>query len=837
MAMLLAIVLLHPELGDPEPLRSNQLFTLLNYLNSLFISLTLFLPMCIQYFYDTTVSCSRIQKFLLIPELEGDQLPLVDHSPSPMVSMNNVYARWSNEDNRFVLSDVSFEISGPHLIAVVGPVGSGKTSLLQAILGELPYTKGSVTRCSNVAYMPQLSWVFPGTVRENVLGSFQYEPSRYMEVLKATTLNVDVSRFSHGDLTQVGERGVSLSGGQKARIGLARAAYTSADLLLLDDPLAAVDARVASHLFEHCICGMLSNRLRVLVTHQHHLLPKVDKIIVMKEGRIAHFGTYNQLLDQGVDFALLRDEAPKRIVPVESTLNDHYFLSNKENFGNHTTTPGFANQMQKNSFLSDKFANHVNSRRTKSARGLSSFRRELNRPYLIDNVERHGPDADPNCIPEVLISQSTDRLQHPPTPSDYYDKRLISSTEIHGPKSFVRKRLTEKDSSCSHPNDTPRGSITSRIAFSMENVLASGMIDRLSVNIGDDEGKELSDHILDETEELPPEEEYRRGSVSWKFYIILGRIGGGWFGVFGTLFLFIATIVNYSGCDVWLSEWSTVVDSRQLLGNASNLTLSNDLVLWDMSNNRFNLLVYCLLTVSLILISSLRSLAFYVILINSSKRLHDGMLRACLATRLKIETLKEGRTIAGLWFTTLNDVQLGSVIANLPGGLDSTIVEGGLNFSTGQRQLLALARAILGGNQILVVDEATANVDPETDAVIQKTLRSQFSSCTVLTVAHRLRTVIDNEVIVVMDGGRIIEMGAPHALLNPQLAERDKERFYADQEGKRDESPFEEVDGVSGSGPLARLVRQTGLEEAKLLAQTARDAYIKMLSLKPHEYP
>ncbi|KAF5397722.1 hypothetical protein PHET_08966 [Paragonimus heterotremus] len=174
-------------------------------------------------------------------------------------------------------------------------------------------------------------------------------------------------------------------------------------------------------------------------------------------------------------------------------------------------------------------------------------------------------------------------------------------------------------------------------------------------------------------------------------------------------------------------------------------------------------------------------------------------------------------------------VQLNKVISNNPDGLDARISEGGSNFSTGQRQLLALARAILGGNQILVVDEATANVDPETDTIIQKALRSQFARCTVLTVAHRLLTVIDNDLLVVMDRGRIVEQGEPHFLLNPNLAEQDRNHVRSRQ------TPVvnaldNQSEAVTGHGPLANLVRQTGLEESRLLAKLAREAYLKMLN-------
>lgn len=117
-----------------------------------------------------------------------------------------------------------------------------------------------------------------------------------------------------------------------------------------------------------------------------------------------------------------------------------------------------------------------------------------------------------------------------------------------------------------------------------------------------------------------------------------------------------------------------------------------------------------------------------------------------------------------LW-DALGEVELKTAVADLPHGLESIMSEGGSNFSVGQRQLVCLARAIIRNNKILVLDEATANVDPHTDALIQTTIRHKFSNCTVLTIAHRLHTIMDSDKVLVMDAGRNVEFGHPHELL------------------------------------------------------------------------
>lgn len=165
----------------------------------------------------------------------------------------------------------NYELFGFFLIKV----GSGKGSILNAILGEMPITDGKVMIKGQISYASQEPWVFPGTLRQNVLFGQDMDPERYFKVLEVCALNRDINNFEHGDLTLVGERGVALSGGQKARVNLARSIYRKADIYLLDDPLSAVDAHVGRHLFEACIKTFLKDKAVILVTHQiQHLQGK-----------------------------------------------------------------------------------------------------------------------------------------------------------------------------------------------------------------------------------------------------------------------------------------------------------------------------------------------------------------------------------------------------------------------------------------------------------------------------------------------------------------------------------------------------------------------------------
>jgi len=158
-----------------------------------------------------------------------------------------------------------------------------QSSLLNLILGELEPLKGSRKVIGRMAYASQEPWIFSGTVRQNILCRSEYDAERYNRVIEACDLSDDIRLLPNGDSTCVGERGVSLSGGQKARVNLAQALYVDADIYLLDDPLSAVDAHVGRDLFDKAIKSFLNGKIRVLVTHQLHYLNNVDQILILNQ--------------------------------------------------------------------------------------------------------------------------------------------------------------------------------------------------------------------------------------------------------------------------------------------------------------------------------------------------------------------------------------------------------------------------------------------------------------------------------------------------------------------------------------------------------------------------
>ncbi|KZP00831.1 ABC protein [Calocera viscosa TUFC12733] len=210
-------------------------------------------------------------------------------------------------DEPFALRDITMHIPRGQLVAIVGPVGAGKSSLLQGLLGEMRRTKGSVTFGGAVGYCAQTAWIQNATLRENVLFGQEWDEDRYWKAIHDSSLLADLEQLPDGDLTEIGEKGINLSGGQKQRVNIARALYYDADIVALDDPLSAVDAHVGRALFANAIQGALKSRGKtvILVTHALHFLPLVDYIYTFQDGVIAEQGTYEQLVAQNGTFSRL----------------------------------------------------------------------------------------------------------------------------------------------------------------------------------------------------------------------------------------------------------------------------------------------------------------------------------------------------------------------------------------------------------------------------------------------------------------------------------------------------------------------------------------------------
>lgn len=219
--------------------------------------------------------------------------------------MSIVNGSFTWEENEVTLKNINIEVPKNTLCAIVGTVGSGKSSVIEAFLGEMEKISGTVNTVGSIAYVPQQAWIQNATLRDNILFGRPYNRSRYNRVIDACALRADIEMLSAGDKTEIGEKGINLSGGQKQRISLARAVYSDADLYFLDDPLSAVDSHVGKHIFEQVIGpnGLLAQTTRILVTHGITFLPETNYIYVMKLGEISENGTYQDLLNRKGDFS------------------------------------------------------------------------------------------------------------------------------------------------------------------------------------------------------------------------------------------------------------------------------------------------------------------------------------------------------------------------------------------------------------------------------------------------------------------------------------------------------------------------------------------------------
>jgi ATP-binding cassette subfamily C (CFTR/MRP) protein 4 len=196
---------------------------------------------------------------------------------------------------------MNFDLKHDSLLMVAGKIGSGKTTLLFSIMEENRRIKGSLDIRGKIAYVEQEPFIFSSTVEDNITFGLEYNDERFKKCIDAACLEADMELLSNGQKTIIGERGINVSGGQKARISLARAIYQDADIYLLDDPLSAVDPEVANNIFEKAILGALRNKCVVLVTHQLQFMRRCQQIMILQDGEQRLIGTYDELLKQGFD--------------------------------------------------------------------------------------------------------------------------------------------------------------------------------------------------------------------------------------------------------------------------------------------------------------------------------------------------------------------------------------------------------------------------------------------------------------------------------------------------------------------------------------------------------
>uniref|UniRef100_A0A8B9QSS7 Multidrug resistance-associated protein 1 n=1 Tax=Anas platyrhynchos TaxID=8839 RepID=A0A8B9QSS7_ANAPL len=875
-------------LDKENVLTATKVFTSITLFNIL--RLPLFdLPSVISAVAQTKVSLRRLEDFLCAEDLNPEDVN-TSYSGNHAVGFIGASFRWE-KNGLPILKNLSVSIPEGSLVAVVGQVGSGKSSFLSAILGEMEKLEGTVQRRGSVAYVAQQAWIQNDSLQENILFGANLNRSYYELVLESCALLPDLEQLPKGDQTEIGERGVNISGGQKQRVSLARAVYSNADLYLLDDPLSAVDVHVGKHLFEKLIgpSGLLKNKTRVLVTHNLRLLPHADLIIVMEEGKISEMGTYWELISKKANFVELvqvfgaenRSEAttPKegektRVVCLFIVLKylqafswRWMWLTIAAYVGQNALAIGqnlWLSTWTAETAKASDFTEWKQSQNYKLGiygllgflqgllvccgayvltRGSLCASQELHH-QLLDSV-LHLPlqhfETNPvgqiinrftkdlfivdvrfhyylrtwlNCTLDVIgtilvitfasplfivaviplgylyftiqryyiaSSRQIRRLagaSHSPVISHFSATVLGRSTirAFGHQERFIRKNydVVYENLVYFYNNVISNRWLSVRLEFlgnlmvffaALFVVLAGNTVSSSTVGLSisyalniiqslnfwvrkacEIETNAVSIERVCEYANMDKEEPWitsKRPPVGWPDRGII-------------------QFVNYKAqyrkdLDLALDDISFQTRSNEKIGivgrtGAGKSTLTNSL--FRILEGFGGKIIIDGIDISTIGLHDLRR---NLNIIPQDPILFSGTLQSNLDPLGKHSDIE-------LW-EALELCHLKGFVESLPKKLLHEISEGGENLSIGQRQLVCLARVLLRKAKILVLDEATASVDMETDNLVQSTIKREFYNCTILTIAHRLHTVMDSERVLVLDAGRILEYDTPNNLL------------------------------------------------------------------------
>ncbi|KAL3460144.1 P-loop containing nucleoside triphosphate hydrolase protein [Aspergillus heterothallicus] len=816
----------------------------------------------------------------------------------------------------FSMHGLNLRIEGAELIGIIGAVGSGKSSLLSAIAGEMRRTAGDCTTQGRRAFCAQVPWIQSTTIRENITFGQEFDQARYDAVIDACALKPDLRILPHGSSTEIGEKGINLSGGQKHRISLARAIYFDPDIIILDDPLAAVDAETGSHLMEHAICGLLKNTCRLLATHQVQLLHRCDRIIVMENAKIVACDSLDNLMkredvstrvlrtvEMGVDRETANSDASRETPKDPPVLDekpgdtimqeeDRQFKGiSWEVYKNYCSSMGSvllpilllgslvvyqASSIITNLWLA-WWSSGKYSLRSSSYIGIYialGLGQSLVQFVSMLAMSTYGTEAS-----KRMYQQATKNLMRAPV--SFFD-----TTPVGRIMNRFSKDVDVMDNSLSESVRMAATTLLTVLSIvgltvSYFYYFAIALVSMLLIYAF------ASSYYRASAREIKRIEGMLRSPV---FALFSEEVSGTTtlraYGEVGNFSRRIVSAIDdmasayYITCanQRWLSLRVDVVGVVFLLVTGM-LVVTNK---FDVSPSISGLVLSYLVSITQTLLFSVRQVAEVENSMTSVERIHyynkqipqeasDDSSTAKLdeswpakgeivfkgiqaryrpGLPLVIHDLSlhirpgerlgiAGRTGAGkssvmavlfrivepcagsitidgldisrvrlhdlrsrmsivpqdatvvrgtvrsnldpfhkksdeeLW-EALQQLHLTATPRNAQGSLntgtfstitlDTVLEPEGSNLSHGQRQLLALARALVRGSQIIVADEATSSIDLENDAAIQHTIATAFRGKTLLCIAHRVRTIIGYDRVCVMDEGRVAELGEPLAL-------------------------------------------------------------------------
>ncbi|XP_065071380.1 ATP-binding cassette sub-family C member 4-like isoform X2 [Rhopilema esculentum] len=981
-----------------ETLTQKKVFSIIALLQVLRFHLNLFLPIAVQCGAEMVVACSRVQEFLELDEMKSENVvssTLSQEDPIPYVVAKSLKASWSKSEDDLSLNGIHFDLTAEKpLLMIAGPVGAGKSSVLMALCGELPIIEGQVQINGSIAYVSQQPWIFSGTVRQNILFGQPYVAGRYKEVINACALAEDLSHFPESDHTIVGERGVCISGGQKARISLARAVYRNADIYLMDDPLSAVDTKVGRHVFEECINGILKTKIRILCTHQAQYFKYADKILGLREGKQITLASLDELIemrfdvnsltseesfekewdrDSAVDFEEVRVHVKQPRVRSNSTTSSHSHSSSIKvasrvnlSYVSEESLTDAVDLAEGNSDEETKMTGTIPVRlyvkffRSGGGIILSVFVLLL---CLISQLSRTGVDwwignwsdgEEMSAANKTLINLKyyfkTDKdnnlymfvgLTLLSFVLSLCNSLLFFNLAVDASKKLHENMMSAIMKTSLYFFDTiPVGRILNRfskdtyfldeempwvffdvslyglftinalvisavsvpyiiiimiplaIAFfllrryylqtardikRLEGISRSPMFAHLSATLEGLTTIRSSGSVDKVTEEFLECQDHQ--SDGWFLFISSSR----WFSIRleAILLLFIgftvfapmiiqhfatvdATLVGltliyclqlgglFQWCVRQTAQVESLMTSTERIVEYCNLDpepeIDTKTVLskgWPKygiitaegaSFAHHKSLPYVLKTMFFCIRASEKvgvigrtgagKSSLIAAMFRTGKLMGTIRIDGVATSDIPLKTLRSSMSVIpqdpvlfsgtlrinidpfnefedpDIW-EVLEEVQLKDVVFELPNKLTTEVSEGGANFSVGQRQLLCLARALLLRKKILFIDEATANVDNDTDALIQETIKDKFRDCTVITIAHRLNTIMDCDRIMVIKAGKIVQFDDPCEL-------------FKDKDGE-----FKQLVNQSGNVEAARLEMMAN--EAKEIKQLIKE--------------
>ncbi|XP_055831218.1 ABC transporter C family member 10-like isoform X1 [Solanum dulcamara] len=874
------------------------------------------IPDVIGVVIQAKVSFERIVKFLEASELEmrREHIRSTDHA----VLIKSATLSWEENPSQPTLRNINLEVKSGEKVAICGEVGSGKSSLLSAILGEVPSIQGTVQVYGTTAYVSQSAWIQTGTIRENILFGSPFDSQRYQQTLEKCSLLKDLELLPYGDLTEIGERGVNLSGGQKQRIQLARALYHDADIYLLDDPFSAVDAHTSTSLFNEYIMGALSGKTILLVTHQVDFLPAFDMVLLMSDGEILVSASYDQLLGSSKEFQDLVnahketagservseafyspriDTYSREIQNTDSSKQpktsggDDQLIKQEEREVGDTGFKPYAQYLNQNkgylffsiavlsqfSFVVSQIlqnswmAANVENREVSTLRLISVYlligfvstlfllSRSLSTVLLglqsskslfsqLLNSLFRAPMSfyDSTPLGRILSRVSSDLsivdLDVPfylifavASTTNFYSNLtvlgvvtwqvlfvsipmvyvaiLLQRYYFASAKELMRINGTTKSFVANHLAESVAGAVTIR-AFKEEERFFMRTFELIDINASPFfHNFAANEWLIQRLETISAT--VLASSALCMVLLPPGTFSSGFIGMalsYGlslniTLVSSIqyqCTLVNYIISVERLNQYLHIPsEAPEILKENRppvNWPLRGKVEIQDLQQIRYRKdSALVLRGISCTFEgghkvgivgrtasgkSTLISALFRLVEPADGRIVVDGVdickiglhdLRSRFGVIPQDPTLFNGtvrcnldplcqHTDQEIW-EVLGKCQLHEAVKEKEKGLDSLVVEDGSNWSMGQRQLFCLGRALLRKSKILVLDEATASIDNATDMILQKTIRTEFANCTVITVAHRIPTVMDCTMVLAISDGKLVEYDEPMKLM------------------------------------------------------------------------